>query len=215
VTPTANPTPAIPTQTSVAPTTTAATSPAPPPYPPATSTPITAGALLSVFFTGAVIAAVVGALVNIALARRKSLEEERARVRTTFAEALQAVAEYKELPYAIRRRREDQAPEERVRLSEALREVQARLSYYTAWTRAESEQVGRAYETLVAELRKIAGKACHDAWLAPPANEDKDMNFPAGVVDLSGVKPYEEAFVTAAHKYLDEMLKLRRLLRRT
>jgi hypothetical protein len=168
---------------------------------------------LSAAVLAAVITAVVGAFVNIALARRKSLEEERARVRTTFAEALQAVAEYKEFPYAIRRRRADAAGEERVRLSEALRAVQAKLSYYAAWTKAESDEVGRAYEELVSELRKVAGKACHDAWLAPPANDDKDMNFAPGVVDLSALKPYEEAFAGTAQKHLKEMLKLRRLAR--
>jgi hypothetical protein len=185
---------------------------------PTGATPATTGGLTTVLLSGAVIAAViaaiVGAMVNIALARRKSLEEERARVRTTFAEALQAVAEYKEFPYAIRRRRGDAAAAERVRLSEALREVQAKLSYYTAWTKAESDEVGRTYETLVSELRKVAGKACHDAWLAPPANDDKDMNFPPGVVDLSALKPYEDAFVTAAHKHMTGMLRLRRLLHR-
>jgi hypothetical protein len=72
----------------------------------------------------------------------------------------------------------------------------------------------RTYETLVSELRKVAGKACHDAWLAPPANDDKDMNFPPGVVDLSALKPYEDAFVTAAHKHPEDMLRLTRLLHR-
>lgn len=173
------------------------------------------GGLISVFLTGAVVAAAVGAVVNIALARRKSLEEERARVRSTFAEAFQAVAEYKEFPYAIRRRRGDQPEEERVRLSEGLREVQARLSYYLVWTKAESDGAGRAYETLVTKLREVAGSACHDAWLAPPASSDRDMNFAAGVVDLSALKPYEEEFVVAARAHLEEMLRLRRLLRRT
>ena len=36
--------------------------------------------------------------------------------------------------------------------------MQAKLSYYTAWTKAESDEVGRAYETLVDELRKVAGR---------------------------------------------------------
>jgi gas vesicle protein len=172
--------------------------------------------LISVFLTGAVIAAVVGAVVNVALARRKSIEEERARVRTTFAEAFQTVAEYKEFPYAIRRRRHDQPEAERVRLSEALREVQTKLSYYLMWTKAESDEVGQAYETLVRELRKSAGKACREAWLAPPAREDKDMNFGRpGVIDLSGLKPYEEAFISASTRHLKEMRRLRRLLQRS
>jgi hypothetical protein len=218
VTPTPNPPPATQDAATGVPTTTATTATTSAPAP-TSATPTTTGGLTTVFLSGAVIAAViaafVGAMVNIALARRKSLEEERARVRTTFAEALQVVAEYKEFPYAIRRRRGDAAAaEERIRLSEALREVQAKLSYYTAWTKAESDEVGRTYETLVSELRKVAGKACHEAWLAPPANDDKDMNFPPGVVDLSALKPYEDAFVTAAHKHLEDMIRLRRLLRR-
>jgi hypothetical protein len=190
------------------------TNSAPTPFPATGTAPASAGGLISVFLTGAVLAAIVGAAVNIALARRKSLEEERARVRTTFAEAFQTVAEYKEFPYAIRRRRGDTPAGERVRLSEALREVQAKLSYYVAWTKAESDEVGQSYETLVNKLREIAGKACHDAWLAPPANDDKDMNFPPGVVDLSALKSYEKAFVTAARKHLKQMLRLRRLMRR-
>jgi hypothetical protein len=158
---------------SLAPTTpmtvTTSTTSVPAQVPTAPAAPVNQGDLISVFITGAVIAAIVGAVVNIALARRKSLEEERARVRTTFAEAFQAVAEYKELPYAIRRRRHDEPEAERVRLSEALREVQTKLSYYMVWTKAESDEVGRLYGSLVAELRKVAGTACHDAWLAPPA----------------------------------------------
>jgi hypothetical protein len=173
------------------------------------------GGLISIFLTGAVIAAVVGALVNVWLARRKSLEEERARVRTTFAEAFEAVTQYKEFPYAIRRRRDDQPAEERVRLSEALREVQSRLAYYIAWTAAESPDVGCKYEALVTRLREVAGGACHDAWLAPPAREDKDMNFPPGVVDLSGLKLCEDAYIAATKRHLKDMLSFGSLWRHT
>ena len=185
-----------------------------PAVPPAPSAQLNPGGLTSGLVSGAVIAAVVGAVVNAFLARRRSLEEERARVRATFAEAFQMVAEYKEFPYAIRRRRDDEPAAERVRLSESLREVQAKLSYYVAWTKGESDDVGRSYETLVAELRRVAGKACHEAWLAPPARSDADMNFAPGVVDLSALKPYEDAFIAASGKHLRDMLGVRRLLRR-
>jgi hypothetical protein len=171
------------------------------------------GVIISALLSGAVIAAVVGAFVNTWLARRKSLEEERARVRTTFAEAFEAVTHYKEFPYAIRRRRADKPAEERVRLSEALRHVQARLSYYSAWTKAESDDVGAAYEDLVSNLRRIAGRACHDAWLAPPADDDTAMNFPPGVVDLSGLKAFEDAFIDSTRKHLNELLCWKRFWR--
>ena len=54
---------------------------------------------------GAVLAALLSACIAVWAARRKSREEERARQRDLFASAFKAYAAYKELPYAIRRRR--------------------------------------------------------------------------------------------------------------
>lgn len=164
--------------------------------------------LLGLLLSGAVVAAVV----NIALTRRKSLEDERTRMRNTCAEAFEAVAAYKEFPYAIRRRRHDTPEAERVRLSEELRHIQARLSYYTAWMRSEDAKLAAAFDDLVANLRRIAGRACHDAWLAPPASADSDMNFPAGVIDLCGLAQYEDAYIAAVKIHADGLIKTRRLL---
>jgi gas vesicle protein len=177
----------------------------PTPSPASLSTPAGSGLLISAFLSGAVIAAVVGATVNVGLAPRKSLEEERARQRIAFAEAFEVVTRYKEFPYAIRRRRADEAAEERVRLSEGLREVQARLSYYIVWIEAESEVVGQSYETLVAQLRATAGRACHDAWLAPPAEQDADMNSAPGLIDLSDLRQYELAYIATVQQHLKQM----------
>jgi hypothetical protein len=57
-------------------------------------------------------------------------------------------------------------------------------------------------------------RSCHDAWLAPAARKDTDMNFPRCVVDLSTLKPYEVAFIEVVQKHLREVLRLRRLVRR-
>lgn len=178
------------------------------------SDPSHADVVVSALVSGAVIAAVVGATVNIGLARRKSREEERSRIRMTFAEAFEVVAQYKEFPYAIRRRRADRPADERVRLSEEMRAVQTRLSYYLAWTKTESEEVGQSYQTLVRKLRAIAGRACHDAWLAPATDDDAAMNFAPGIVDLSELSQYEQAYVATVQQHLTEMLRLRRLWRR-
>jgi len=70
----------------------------------------------------------VAGAINVWMARRKSREEERARVRDTFAAAFAAYTAYREFPYAIRRRRADIPEEERVRLSESLRTIQERLT---------------------------------------------------------------------------------------
>lgn len=182
---------------------------------PVTQSVDTSGLVVAALLSGAVVAALIAAAVNTALARRRSLEEERARVRTVFAEAFEAVSAYKEFPYAIRRRRADVAAEERVRLSEELRKVQTRLTYYLAWTRAESLQVGAAYETLVVELRRLAGGACRDAWLANPINEDSEMNIGPDLVDLSASAGLETAYTQAAQDYLAEYLKFGRLWRRS
>jgi len=98
---------------------------APSPAPPAWSASAsTVGLLLAAVISGAVLAAIITALINIVLARRKSREEERARLRQAFAEALRAQASYKEFAYAIRRRSSEKPAEERARLTDALREIQ-------------------------------------------------------------------------------------------
>ncbi len=120
-----------------------------------------------------------------------------------FAEAFEAVSAYKEFPYAIRRRRADAPSEERVRLSEELRKVQTRLTYYLAWTQAESEVVGDAYAELVTELRRLAGAACRDAWLTAPITEDARMNIGPDVVDLSALSDLEAATTTCPSRSSD------------
>jgi hypothetical protein len=188
---------------------------APQPMVPVQASAGTSGLFLAALLSGAVVAALIAAAVNTALARRKSLEEERSRVRTVFAEAFEAVSAYKEFPYAIRRRRADVPAEERVRLSEELRKVQTRLTYYLAWTGAESQEVGDAYKALVAQLRRLAGSACRDAWLADPITEDSQMNIGPDLVDLSALADLETAYTRAAQTYLDDYLRLGRVWRRT
>lgn len=154
-----------------------------------------------VFVSGAVIAAVLGAVINIALAVYKDRAEERARLRATFAEAFEAAMQYKEFPYAIRRRRADEPAAERVRLSEEMRAVQAKLSYYEVWTEGESEKVGAAYKNLVTNLRQVAGKACSEAWKADAIHDDASMNISSSVIDLSALKLHEQAYVDAVRTH--------------
>jgi hypothetical protein len=96
------------TQTTVAVPT---TDPGPAPAPGVSSAGL-AGAIIS----GAFLAAMVAGAINVWMARRRSREEERARIRTTFAAAFEAYTAYKEFPYAIRRRRADDPKGERIRL---------------------------------------------------------------------------------------------------
>lgn len=184
---------------------------APAPSPSTTTVPTTSpaeappgpvnGTGAEVFVSGAVIAAVVGAVINVALAQHKNRAEERSRLRKTFAEAFEVAMQYKEFPYAIRRRRADQPEAERVRLSEEMRAVQAKLSYFLVWTEGESKTVGAAYSELVTNLRRVAGTACNEAWKAAAVQSDASMNIPSSVVDLSALKKFETAYVDAVRDH--------------
>lgn len=171
--------------------------------PAATTASVGAGGdLILVLLTGAVAAAAVTGLVNSLLATRSTRIEEQSRVRVTMAEAFQAYADYKELPYAIRRRRIDRPEDERIRLSEELRKIQSRLSYYQAWSQGESTQLGAAYAGLIAEARRVAGTAMRDAWLDSGSEHDRDMNIGADRVDLTSLAAAEDEYIriTAAHR---------------
>jgi hypothetical protein len=184
------PTSAPLTQTSVA---------VPAPIPSSGASPAgLAGAIIS----GAFLAAMVAGAVNVWMARRRSREEERARIRNTFAAAFEAYTAYKEFPYAVRRRRADEPEGERIRLSEALRAVQAKLSYYLAWTAAESADVGTQYARLLAEARRVAGHAVQDAWNDPPRATDPEMNIPPEVIDLSQLAAAEAQYMHAVWQHL-------------
>ncbi|MFF3565739.1 hypothetical protein ACFYXS_37500 [Streptomyces sp. NPDC002574] len=142
------------------------------------------------------------AVINIWLARRKGREEEVNRLRGAFAEAFAAYSAYKEMPYAVRRRRADTPAEERVRLSEVLRDIQSKLAYHLAWTKIESETVGTAYADLVHEVRMTAGIAMREAWETGPINSDAAMNIPPTIIDLSTLQPLETAYIDAVRRHL-------------
>jgi hypothetical protein len=173
-----------------------------------TATPVpaptgaSAGVLVGAVLSSAFLAALLTGLINIWLARRKSREEDRARTRDAFAAAYATYAEYCEFAYAIRRRDPSHPEAERVRLSEALREVQARLSLHLAWTSLESPSVGDAYQRLVDQGRRVAGGAMRDAWNTGPAKTDAEVNVPSTVVALSSLRPLERDYLQAVKQHL-------------
>lgn len=148
-------------------------------------------------------AAAIAALVAVVLHTLKAKAEHRARARELYAEAYQWYAAYKEFPYAIRRRSPDEPAAERVRLSEAVRDVQAKLDYFRVWTALENAVVGASYADLLAELRRIAGTSMHDAWTEPAAADDTDMNFPPGRVDLAALASAEQRYLDAVRRAVE------------
>lgn len=153
-------------------------------------------------FPPALFAAALAAAVAMLLHLLKSRADERGRVRLLYSEAYEWYAAYKEMPYAIRRRRIDDAAAERIRLSEIVREIQARLDHFKTWTALENRQVGAAYGTLLRELRRVAGTSMHDAWNEPGTATDSAMNIPPARVDLSALVPYEDAYLAEVRRAL-------------
>jgi hypothetical protein len=148
-----------------------------------------------------IVAALITGTINLTLARRRSRDEERARVRTTFAEAFKAYSEYREFPNAIVRRDTDRAAEERQRLFEGLRQLDARLSFYRTWALLEAPEVGAAYEALLREADLLVDKAMRVAWSQPLDAEDVDRNLEPGLLDPAALGTYEQGFrdAVAAH----------------
>jgi hypothetical protein len=164
----------------------------------------TAG-LLATVISGAFLAAMLTAAINVWATRRGTREVERARQRDSFADAFRTYTKYKEFPYAIRRRNGSDLANERTRLSEDLRAVQAELSYHRTWACTESASVGDAYATMIAAARAVAGTAMKQAWLAPPCDADSEMTIPREVIDLSSLELHETAYLAAVTQHLTKL----------
>ncbi|XUZ98710.1 hypothetical protein ACQ9ZG_26225 [Streptomyces araujoniae] len=162
----------------------------------------------------AVLAALVTGLVLGVQARISRRAQLRERKQELLASAYEVSIQYAEMAYAVRRRRADAAAEERVRLSEQLREIQARLTWHEAWVRFEAPEVGAAYAELVARTRTVAGQSMKDAWLSPPAADDTAMVIPTSVVDLRALADVRERYMAAVEAHLRPRGRARRRLPR-
>ncbi|MEU2517643.1 hypothetical protein [Streptomyces pseudogriseolus] len=160
----------------------------------------------------AVLAALVTGLILGLQARISRRAQLRERKQELLASAYEVSIQYAEMAYAVRRRRADAAAEERVRLSEQLREIQARLTWHEAWVRFEAPEVGAAYDELVTHTRTVAGRSMKDAWLSPPAADDAAMVIPTSVVDLRALADVRERYMAAVEAHLRPQGRVRRLL---
>jgi hypothetical protein len=139
--------------------------------------------------------ALFGVLVTLAVNGRRA---ERDRLRALYAGGWAAVQAYKEMAFAIRRRNAEDRAGERVRLSEALRDIQRDLAYHEALiARGRPGEVGEAYRTLVAEMRAIAGGIIKRSWNDEPITSDKEMHAPHIAAELEPLKAVEERYLSA------------------
>ena len=150
------------------------------------------GAPQTVVLIGGVVAAIV-AMLGVWI---NGLRAERQRRRELYADALEATYAYREFAYVVRRRNPDKPAEERIRISEALREIQRDLNKYEALMKIERcTAVAVAYRNLVAETREIAGGYMHDSWKTGGAERDEQMNI--ADIDFTRIDPFETAYLDA------------------
>ncbi len=122
------------------------------------------------------------------------------RQRQVFGDAFEAVMEYREYPYIVRRRSADEQAGERKRISGDLSRVQARLNSYQARLLVEDRYIGERYAALVKKTRQIVGAMIKAAWDNEPVNADAEMHAPP--YDFSELKPLDEAYLRAVAEHL-------------
>lgn len=144
----------------------------------------------------AIITGVIAVISLIANGRRARADRQR----ELFGAAFGDIARYCEFPFIVRRRRHDLPEEERMRISTELSEVQSKLNHNRAILRVEAPRVARAYAALVLGTREVAGESIRQGWDLTPITADTEVHVTD--VDLSDIKPLEDAYLTAVADHL-------------
>ena len=115
----------------------------------------------------AAVVVVIGYFVQQAIKRAN----ERAEM---YARAMQAIEDYVEAPYVIRRR--DGSASARLSITRHLSEVQSRIRYFeSAMFQDAPTALSDAYAHLVSEARSEAGTQMTHAWRSKPTRRDRDV----------------------------------------
>jgi hypothetical protein len=137
--------------------------------------------------------ALVGVLVTLIV---NGYRDNRERRRELFAGGWAAARSYKEMAFAVRRRSSADPAGERVRISEALREIQRDVSFQEAMIgRDPADEVASAYLELVRKTREIAGEIIKRSWDAPPIDADSEMHAPEIATELQALRPFEDTYL--------------------
>ncbi|SRR6266542_482120 len=148
----------------------------------------------------AIVAAIVAAAVSLTTfaltARRTRLDRQR----QVFGDAFEAVMDYREYPFIVRRRNPNEPEKERQRLSGELSRVQARMNGYKARLLVEDPLIGKLYVELVKQTRLHAGAHIKSAWDNEPVAVDEEMHAPK--YDFSALVKYDNAYLRAVAEHL-------------
>lgn len=150
--------------------------------------------------------ALLGVLSAVATYGHRHWADRRADDRKLIAEALSAIAAWKEMPYQVARRSSDAEPEKR-RLRDEFHELQRQFAFYQAWLDLVDAHVAREYRALVAAVKTGAAPHIDEAWsLAPDPAAKLGARF---AVDSEAP---EEAFKVAVRRHLSVSNASRRFL---
>jgi hypothetical protein len=117
----------------------------------------------------AAMTALLGYLLNGAAGRRA----ERMR---RYADALDAVERYHQLPYTFRRRHNETA-EIRDEMARMIADIQVALAFHRRWLRLDVEELGDAYDALVDKIQLTNKNYRKEALATPPASKDVEIEI--------------------------------------
>jgi len=121
--------------------------------------------------TATLIAALIAALTAVSgylSTQRWKRRDDKIRL---YADALQAVRRYEELPFRIARRA-DSAPETRERMAGMISDSFIELGHYRAFLLLYSREVGDAYSLLLNRTHRSCRPHRQEAWGMPPLRRD-------------------------------------------
>lgn len=155
------------------------------------------GSIIAAGICAALIAAVVGV---VGYRHEKKLARQE-RCAQMYAAAVQAVEDYLEGPYRIRRK--DGTTETRNTLTRQLSDTKAAIEYHQTLLRIHGScTVADAYDRFVAAAQADAGPAMTAAWRARALRRDRDVPLGAQLFDGAGSRTAREQLITAMHNDL-------------
>jgi hypothetical protein len=159
-----------------------------------------AGSTSSDWVAPAIVAAIVAAAVSLTTFALTGRRARLDRQRQLFADAFEAVTEYREYPYIVRRRSADERAKERTRISSDLSRVQARLNALQARMLVEAPYVGERYADVVQKTKQVAGGMIRAAWDNEPVSDDASMHAPQ--YDFSELEQADAQYLRAVGDHL-------------
>lgn len=155
-----------------------------------------------------ILAAAIAALVGLSGYLVNQSANRRAQRTNMYAEALQSLRAYQNLPHLIARRSKSDA-ETREKLWNAVGDAVRSVRFYVGWLYIHSPEVGEAYELLFEKIRILGRSYRSDAWQRPLVTSDSEMSEEIDYPYSSQTRRERELCLSAMRADLGSMKALR------